>query len=115
MGIFQGQHEGERRERPYPLHLAQELGFSWVALFGDLLQLPLVVSDALGERSDLPQDGFERRRKRFGDVLLGSLVEASGRALGQARPEGFDRPLGTWFTSCVRHPTNACLERIKAM
>jgi hypothetical protein len=47
VGVLQGQHEGERRERTDPLNLAQELGFLRVALLGDLLQLALVVLDAL--------------------------------------------------------------------
>ena len=49
-------------------------------------------------------------------VVLGRLVvETDRRALGQPASEGFDRSLGTWFTSCVRESTNACLERIRAM
>ena len=84
-------------------------------LQGDRLQLSVVVSDALGERSDLLQDGLERRQKRLRDVLGRPLVEGPCGALGQAGPEGLDRPLGTWFASCVRQSTNACLERIMAM
>jgi hypothetical protein len=53
VGILQGEHEGERRERPYPFDLSQELGFLWVALLGDLLQLAIVVADALGKRAYL--------------------------------------------------------------
>jgi hypothetical protein len=56
VGIFQCQHEGERRKRPYPLDLAQELRFR-VALLGDLIQLSVVIPNALGERADLLQDG----------------------------------------------------------
>jgi hypothetical protein len=43
-----------------------------------------------------------------------SVVEAPRRTLGQASPEGFDRSLGTWFTSCVRVLTSASRERIMA-
>src|SRR5215217_4576886 len=88
--LHQGQHEGQRRERSDSLHLAQELGFLWVALLGDCLQLALVVPDALGERADRLQDGSEGRQKRLGDVPRRSVVEAPGRALGQAGPEGLD-------------------------
>src|SRR5215211_4390391 len=48
VGVLQGQHEGKSRERSDSLHLAQELGFLWVALLGDRLQLAIVVPDALG-------------------------------------------------------------------
>jgi hypothetical protein len=50
--IFDGEHEGERGQRPDPLDLAQEPGL-WVALLGDFLQLSVVIPDALCERSDL--------------------------------------------------------------
>ena len=46
VGIFQGQHEAERRERSDPLDLPQELGLR-VVLFGDRLQLALIVADTL--------------------------------------------------------------------
>jgi hypothetical protein len=82
----------------------------------DLLQPPVVLADALGERSDLLQDGLERWQKRLRDVLGRPLVEGPcGALMGQAGPEGLDCSLGTWFTSCVRHPISACLERIMAM
>jgi hypothetical protein len=60
-------------------------------LLGDRLQLPVVVPDALRQRADLLKDGPERRHERLGDVLGRLVVEASGRALGQAGPEGLDR------------------------
>src|SRR5215213_1072741 len=47
VGVLQGQHERQRRELSNSLDLAQELGFLWVALLGDRLQLALVVPDAL--------------------------------------------------------------------
>src|SRR5215211_6330240 len=72
-----------------PLQAATVL-ILWVALLGDCLQLALVVPDALGERADRLQDGSERRQKRLGDVPRRSVVEAPGRALGQAGPEGLD-------------------------
>jgi hypothetical protein len=68
VGILQGEHERERRERPDPLDLPQELGL-WVALLGDRLQLSVVLTDALRQRSDLLQDRSEGRPKRLGDVL----------------------------------------------
>ena len=46
------------------------------------------------------------------EALLWKLLAGH---LGKRCPEGLDRSLGTWFTSCVRHPTNASRERIKAM
>src|SRR5215207_1194691 len=60
-------------------------------LFGDRFQLSLVVADTLRKRADRLQDGSESRPKRLGNVLGRSLVEAPGRALGQASPEGLDR------------------------
>jgi hypothetical protein len=75
VGVLQGEHEGERSERPDPLDLSQELRFR-VALLSDRLQLSVVLADALGERADLLQDGTQSRPKRLGDVLLGPLVEA---------------------------------------
>ena len=89
-GILQGEHEGQRRERSDPLDLPQQVRF-WVVLFRDRIQLSVVGSDALRKRADLLQDGPKGRQKRLGDVLFGPLVEAPGRALGQASPEGFDR------------------------
>ncbi len=83
VGILHGEHEGERRERPDPLDLAQEIGFG-VAFFGDGFQSSIVVPDALGERADLLDDGSQGRPKRPGDVLGRSFVEAPCRALGQA-------------------------------
>jgi hypothetical protein len=118
VGLFQRQHEGKRRKRSDSLDLAQEVGFVWVVLLRDRLQLPLVAPGmrSLSEPISLLQDGLEGRQKRLGDVLLGSLVEAPGRTFGQeASPEGLYRSLGTWLTSCVRQATNACLERIKAI
>src|SRR3954454_635886 len=90
VGILQGEHEGQRRERPYPLHLAQEPRLG-VMLFGDRIKLSVVSTDALGERADLLQDGPQSRTKRLGDVLGRSLVEAPCGAFGQASPEGLDR------------------------
>jgi hypothetical protein len=52
VGVLQGEHEGERRKRPDALNLAQELRFG-VMLFGDRLQLAIVLADALGERAYL--------------------------------------------------------------
>ena len=98
MGIFQGEHEGQRGKRPDPLDLAQELGFR-VVLFGDGFQLSVVFADTLCERADRFEDRPEGRPECLGDVLGRFVVEASGRALGQAMTEGFDRSLGTWFTS----------------
>jgi hypothetical protein len=91
VGIIHGEHERQRRKRPYPLDLSQELGFG-IMCFRNLLQLALVVADTLCERADLLEDGSKSRPKRLRDVLCSSLVEASGRALGQASPEGFYRP-----------------------
>jgi hypothetical protein len=57
VGILQGQHERERPKCSDPLELVQELGLG-VAFFSDGLQLSMVVvSDALGERTDLLRDG----------------------------------------------------------
>ena len=56
VGILQGEHEGECCKWSDSLDLAQELGF-WVTFFGDLLQLSVVLADALGERADLLEDG----------------------------------------------------------
>jgi hypothetical protein len=91
VGVFQRQHERKRRKRCDSLHLAQEVGFMRVVLLRDRLQLPLVVADALAQRADLLQDGLERWHERLGDVLSGSLVEASGRTFGQATTEGLER------------------------
>src|SRR5215218_7641305 len=85
VGVFNCEHEGERRERPYALDLAQEPGFR-VALPTDPLQLSVVLAYALGERADLLQDGTQGRQKHLRDVLRGVLVEAHRRALGQAGP-----------------------------
>jgi hypothetical protein len=84
-------------------------------LFGDRFYLPVVLADAIRERADLLQDGPEGRHERLRNVSGRFVVEAPCGALGQAGPEGLDRSLGTWFTSWVRLPTNACLERIKAI
>ena len=83
-------------------------------LLRDRFQLSLLVADTLRKRADRLEDGSESRPKRLGNVLGRSLVEAPGRALGQAGPEGFDSPLGTWFTSCVRVLTSASRERMIA-
>jgi hypothetical protein len=87
VGVLQGKHERERRQRPYPLDLAQELRFG-VMLFAERFQLSVVLTDTLGERADLLEDRPKGWPKRLGDVLGGSLVEAPCRALGQASPEG---------------------------
>ena len=92
VGIIQGEHEGQRRKRPCPLDLSQELRFR-IMCFRDLLQLALVVADTLCERADLLEDGSRSRPKRLRDVLYSSLVDASRRALVQAGPEEFDRSL----------------------
>ena len=59
--------------------------------FRDLLQLALVVADTLCERAYLLEDGSKSRPECLRDVRSSSLVEASGRALGQVSPEGLDR------------------------
>src|SRR5215212_1598484 len=68
VGILNGEHEGECGKRPDSLDLAQELGFR-VMLLRDGFQLALVVTDALGERSDHLQDGPKSRPECLGDVL----------------------------------------------
>src|SRR5215212_9108588 len=101
VGILQAEHEGKRRKRSDSLHLAQKVGFMRVVLFSDRLQLLLVVADALRQRAYLLQDGLERWHERLGDMLSGSLVEASRRTFGQASPEGLDRSLvHNQATSC---------------
>jgi hypothetical protein len=98
-----------------PLPASTQMRFR-VALLRDRLQLPLVFADALCERADLLQDRPEGCPERLGDVLgRPLLVEASGRALGQAMAEGLGGPPLTWLTNCVRAPTNASRERIKAI
>src|SRR5215203_684519 len=117
VGIFQGEHEGERRERPDPLHLAQERGFLWVVLLGDRFELSVVSADALGERADRLEDRLESRTQGLRYVLGCPLVEGPCGALGQAMAEGLDRSPNVvdQLTSCVRVPTSASRERIKAM
>jgi hypothetical protein len=64
----------------------------------------------------LLQDGTQGRQKRLWNVRGGFVVEAPCRALmGQAGPEGLERPSYPGLTSCVRQSTNACLERIMAI
>ncbi len=47
--------------------------------------------------------------------LKGAIEAVLVGTFGQAMAEGLDRSLGTWLTSCVRHPISACRERIRAM
>ena len=114
MGILQGEHERERRERPDPLDLAQEIGFG-VAFFGDGLQLAVVLANALGERAYL----CSRMGPKAGQSASGMCSEAllwkllAGH-LGKRAPKDLTAPL-TWFTSCVRAPTSVSRERIKAI
>jgi hypothetical protein len=56
VGVLHGEHERQRRERPDPLDLPQQIRF-WEVLLADLLQLSVVVLDALRQRADLLQDG----------------------------------------------------------
>jgi hypothetical protein len=77
VGILQGEYEGQRRERPDPLDLAQVLRLR-VMLFGDRLKLSIVLTDALGERADLLEDRPQSRPKRLGDVLRRSVVDGFG-------------------------------------
>ena len=60
VGILQGEHEGQGRERPDPLYLPQQICF-WVVLLADRLQLSVVVLDALRQRAYLLQDGTQGR------------------------------------------------------
>jgi hypothetical protein len=66
--IFHRHHEDQRRKCPNSLDLAQVLGLVWVVLFGDRLQLSVVVADMLCQRAYLLQDGPESRYERLGDV-----------------------------------------------
>src|SRR5215212_3183079 len=75
--------------------------------FRDLLQLALVVADTLCERAYLLEDGSKSRPKCLRDVRSSSLVEASGRALGQVRPEGLDRSPNV--VDQLRAATDQCL------
>jgi hypothetical protein len=93
VGVFQRQHEGKRRKRSDSLHLAQEVGFVWVVLLRDRLQLPLVVPDPLGQRADLLQDGLEGRQKRLGDVLSAALLwKLLAGHLGKRAPKDLTAP-----------------------
>jgi hypothetical protein len=77
VGIFQGEHEGKCCKRSNPLDLAQEISL-WIAHFGDLLQLSVVIADALCQGADLLQDGTQSRHEYLGYMLGRFVVEASG-------------------------------------
>src|SRR5215211_4294465 len=51
------------------LNRPQQIRF-WVVLLADRLQLSVVVLDALGQRADLLQDGFQGRPECLGDVFF---------------------------------------------
>ncbi len=92
VGIFQGEHEGQRRECSNPLDLAQELGFR-VAFFGDGFQLALVVADALCQRADRLKDGPKGRPERLGDVCSAALLwKLLAGHLGKRAPKDLTAP-----------------------
>ena len=73
VGILHGEHEGECGKRSDPLDLAQEPGL-WVVLFRDPLQQPLVLADALGERSDLCSRMGPRAGKSASGMCEGAFL-----------------------------------------
>ena len=97
VGIFQGEHERERRERPDPLNLAQELRL-WIALLGDPLKLAVVVADALCQRADLLEDGPRAGRSASGMCSEARLWKLLAGHLGKRAPKDLTAPR-TWFTS----------------
>jgi hypothetical protein len=114
VGILQGEHEGERCKRSDTLDLPQQTGFR-IVLFGDLLQLALVVADALCERAYLCSKMGPRAGKSASGMCSAALLwKLLAGHLGNLPPNDLTAPL-RWFTSCVRQLTSACLERIKAI
>jgi hypothetical protein len=113
MRIFQGQDEGQGRERSYPSHLPQELRFR-IMLCGYLLNFALILPDTLCQLPDGLQQGSESRHKLLGQILGHLLMKAPRRALGPAQAPKDFTTARTWLISCAREPTNASRERIIA-
>src|SRR5215216_3045098 len=89
--IFEGEHEGQGCERPYPVYLLQKLRLR-VELARHALQLTVVLLDVSRHRGDSLEQGFEGRPQRLRHVRARLLVESGRRALGQTSPEGLGRP-----------------------
>ena len=114
VGIFQGEHEGQRGKRPDPLDLAQELGF-WVVLFGDGFQLSVVFAEIRSVSEPIVSRIGPRAGRSASGTCSGALLwKLLAGPLGNLPPKDLTFPL-TWFTSCVRQLTSASRERIKAM
>jgi hypothetical protein len=108
VGIFQGEHERERRERPNPIDLAQELRL-WIALLGDRLKLAVVLADALGKRAYLCSSmGPRAGVSASGMCSAARLWKLLAGHLGKRAPKDLTAPrtLGS-RAGCGNRPTPA--------
>jgi hypothetical protein len=92
VGILQGEHERERRERADSLDLAQELRFG-VGFLGNRLQLAIVLADTLCQRAYLCSKMVPKASKSASGMCWGALLwKLLAGHLGNLPPKDLTAP-----------------------